>query len=198
MTNNLGQLIRAAIETVQAPRKAARQIMAVQMPRSARWQVLGLITVVSAILAYISLLVSAAVNGVDLTQEMNTSPFMLAISQAVVLFVSVLAIDRFGRAAGGTGTLDDAILLVAWAQIVLACLQVVQIAMLLVLPSFALLLGFAGMVLLFVLTTVFVAELHGFRSLGLVFASVLVVMLLMATILNFIFRLLGYDMLGIS
>lgn len=197
MSNEIGNLITAAIATVRAPRAAARQVMAYQMDRQSRWLVLLLISIVSAMLAYVSLLVSAFVNGVEMSALAGTSPFMLAVSQTIVLFLSALAIDVVGRRAGGTGSLDDAILLVAWVQVVLAGLQIVQIAALIVMPSLALMLGFAGMVLLFVLLTIFVAELHGFKSVGAVFISVLIVMLMLATVLNFVFRLFGYDMLGI-
>jgi hypothetical protein len=195
---DLGNMLRFAVETVRAPRKSAQALMAVQMDRSARWLSLLLIAVISAILAYISLIASATVNGIDLSEFSGTSPFVLVLSQVIVLGLSVIAIDVLGRRAGGTGNLDSAILMVAWVQVVLAWLQILQITFLLILPSMAVLFGFAGMVMLFVLLTIFVAELHGFKSMGAVFVSILLVMLAIAMLLNFLFRIFGYDMLGIT
>ena len=197
MKLDIATLVRASIETVRAPRSAARRVMAVEMDRNDRWMVLLLVSVVSAGLAYLSLMVSAFVSGVDVAEISKATPFLLATSQTAVLFISAFAIDIVGRRAGGTGELNDAILLVAWIQVVLAVLQIAQIALLFVAPSLALVLGFAGMVLLFVLLTVFVSELHGFQSIGGIFMSVLLVMLVLATLLRFVFRLFGYDMLGI-
>jgi len=192
----LQDLIRAAAETLRSPRDAAKQVMAVQMTRRQRWDTLFLIAVLSAILAYLSLFLAGPDTGVMADETGPVGPFMLVFSQTVVMLVMVFAIHFLGRAAGGTGTLDDTILLVSWMQFILICLQVLQIIAAVIMPPVALLLGMAGLVLVFVLLTVFVSELHGFRSLTGVFFSVLVVMMVLATIIRAIFSMLGVNLMG--
>jgi len=190
-------LLRAAVQTVRNPRDGARRVMAINLERRQRWETLLLIAILSAILAYMSVFVSAFTNSETSQFPVSLSPIMLGISQFSVMLVRVFAIHLIGNWAGGRGGLDDAILLVAWMQFILICLQVAQILAVLLFPVFALLLGLAGLVLIFVLLTFFVSELHGFRSLPGVFFSVLFVMLILATLIRFIFGLFGLDVIGV-
>jgi hypothetical protein len=197
VTPILAFILRAALQTVRNPREGARQVMAFQMDRRARWEALLLIAVLSAILAYLSMLAGMIVNSEPSQYPVSLNPIMLGISQLVVMLVMVFAIHLIGNWAGGQGELDDAILLVAWMQFILVCLQVLQILAVVFFPVLALLLGLAGLVLIFVLLTYFVSELHGFKSMPGVFFSVLFVMLILATFIRFIFSLFGFDVIGV-
>lgn len=197
MTPILTYFLRAAMQTVRNPREGARQVMAVQMERRARWEVLLLIAVLSAILAYFSVFVGAFTNSSAAQYPVTLNPIMLGFSQLIVMLVMVFAMHLIGNWAGGYGDLDDAILLVAWMQFILICLQVAQILAVVFFPVLALLLGLAGLVLVFVLLTFFVAELHGFKSMPGVFFSVLFVMLILATFIRFVFSLFGFDIIGV-
>ena len=197
MTPLLSFLLRAALATVRDPRQGARQVMAIQMPRRERWEVLLLIAMLSAILAYISVIVSNVADAEPSEFPLLINPVMLGISQLVVMLVMVFSIHLIGNWAGGEGELDDAILLVAWMQFILICLQVAQIVAVFVFPVLALLLGLAGLVLVFVLLTVFISELHGFKSMPGIFFAVLFVMLILATFIRFVFGLLGFDVIGV-
>ncbi|MFN3145271.1 MAG: hypothetical protein ACE368_08365 [Paracoccaceae bacterium] len=86
---------------------------------------------------------------------------------------------------GGGGSLDDTILLMAWMQWILVGLQVIQILALLVIPPLVGLIVLAGMGLFFWLLTNFVAELHGFRSLGRVFMIILLSMVGITILMDF-------------
>ena len=189
-------LVRAAIDTLRNPREGARKVMSLALPHRARRDVLMLIAIVSAGLAYVSYAVNARLGNVFPGTEVM-SPFMMAAAQILVLWMMVFAIHYVGRAMGGKGSLDDAILLVAWMQGILIGLQVLQIVAAVIFPLASVLLGFAGFVILFWLLTVFTAELHGFQSTAAVFFSVLVVMVVLATVLRSIFSIFGYDIVGV-
>ena len=74
---------------------------------------------------------------------------------------------------GGTGSFEEAVLLMAWLQFIMICVQAVQAVALLVLPPLAGLIGIAGLFLFLWLLTNFVAVLHGFSSLIKVFLMIL-------------------------
>ncbi|MDN5788856.1 YIP1 family protein, partial [Pseudorhodobacter sp.] len=118
------------------------------------------------------------------------SPVRTAILQWAVLLISVHAVHRLGRMRGGTGTLNEAVILLAWLQFVLLCVQVAQIVMQVIVPPLADILGVAGLVLFLWLLTNFVAELHGFRSLALVFVGILVAVVVLAVVLAIVLTLI--------
>ena len=92
-------------------------------------------------------------------------------------------IHRVGQWRGGKGNFADAMVLVAWLQFILVCVEVLQLVAQLVLPFVADILGVLGIMLFFWLLSHFVAELHGFRSTLAVLGGILVVMFGMAFVL---------------
>lgn len=158
--------------SVQSPRTAARQILAMAIPDTARWLLFLLVISASAVLTHI---------GFDLLPQNDrafmetamSSPLRTAILQAGFLLVAVVAVHRVGRWQGGTGSFADSLLLVGWLQFILLCLQITQIIALLILPPVAEIIGVIGLVLSFWLLTQFVLELHGFQSAWKVFLSIL-------------------------
>ena len=87
---------------------------------------------------------------------------------------------RIGRAFGGVGSLADAFLVVIWLQLIMLFVQLAQLLALILAPPLAGLLGLAGFVLFLWLLVNFIAELHGFRSLGAILAAVVVTFFLAA------------------
>lgn len=158
--------------SVQSPRTAARQILAMAIPDTARWLLFLLVISASAVLTHI---------GFDLLPQNDrafmetamSSPLRTAILQAGFLLVAVVAVHRVGRWQGGTGSFADSLLLVGWLQFILLCLQITQIIALLILPPVAEIIGVLGLGLSFWLLTQFVLELHGFQSAWKVFLSIL-------------------------
>ncbi len=78
-----------------------------------------------------------------------------------------------GKGFGGTGSFEETMLLITWLQFILVCLQVAQTLALVLLPPFAGMIGIGALVLFFWLLVNFVAVLHGFTSLGLVFVGII-------------------------
>ena len=89
--------------------------------------------------------------------------------------VLVTLIHHVGRLFGGRGDLAGALVIVAWFQLLLTGLQVLQAVIALVAPPLMGPLGLVTIFLFFWWLTGFISALHGFASAGLVYAGVLAV-----------------------
>lgn len=175
-------------DTLRDPRATARRLIGFGLPAQAAWLGAGLIAALSAILAHLTFGAMAAREGSDAALP---SPVMTAAFQYAVLVVTVLGVHHIGRRLGGRGDFGDALLLVVWLQFILVCVQALQLLALLVLPPVADLLSIAGLVLFLWLLTAFVAELHGFASMGRVLVGVVLslfgVAMALAVVLTLLF-----------
>jgi len=183
-------LVGAALRTLQAPRAMAEDVLAERLPGAVLWAMLTAVVAVSVVLGQGSLLLA---EGETVDNPYLGNPFALFALQMGILAVMVAATHHIGRFMGGMGSFEGALALVTWLQFVLVCLQVVQTLAMFVAPPIADLIGIAGIVLFLWLFTNFVAVLHGFPSLGLVF----VMILLSAFGLTFLISLL-LTMLGLT
>lgn len=189
-------LLRLARDTVTSPRDGARAILAINAPIEVRWMALALMAVGSAILTHLSFALMPPMAREMMGGAMS-SPFRTVLLQGGVLFIGAFLIHRVGRARGGRGDLAGAVSLVAWLQFVLLCLQGVQLAAQVILPPLADLIGLVGLFLFFWLLTHFVAELHGFASMGATLAGILVTLFALAFALALVLGLiLGTSTMG--
>jgi hypothetical protein len=172
MHTSLAALLELARYTVQDPRAAARYLLALQLPENVRWLTFLLVAVLSAILMHVGFELLPQEDQVYLAAAMS-SPLRSAVIQAAILLITVAGIYGIGRWRGGTGNFADTLLLVSWLQVVLLCLQVVQILALIILPPVAAILGVVGLVLSLWLLTQFIVELHGFSSAWRVFLAMI-------------------------
>lgn len=163
-------LLKLAVLTVQRPRLGARVVLGQDLPMPARWTALAFTAVASALLTHLALALMRLPDG---GQMLLPGPVALALVQFGVMVLTAIAAHRIGRWRGGRGRIEDAVLLMAWLQFILLCLQGIQIVAMIVLPVLADVLGMMGLVLFLWLLTAFVAEMHGFSSLGRVFAGIL-------------------------
>jgi hypothetical protein len=174
---SLGQL------TLQDPRQAARALLGEDIPVPARTAGLLLVAVLSAFM--ISLQAGLQPQPVDpITAFMTTSPIRTAVVQWFALALTVVLIHNVGRAFGGQGSFADALLIVVWLQLIMLALQALQLLAFLLAPTLGGIIGLASLFLFFWLMTNFVAELHGFASLGLVFLGMIIVTIVTALILG--------------
>lgn len=196
-----GRLFGMALQTVPEPRKVARDIFAFGAPRGALWQILALLLVSMTFLAVISSIlfpVDPAEMGAIFGDEDMTpaliSPVVTGIVQATTAVASVWAIFWIGRAFGGTGSFDEALLTVIWLHFVLFLMQIGILLLGLFAPGVALLLTLMSFVMTFWLLSHFVAEMHGFRSAGSVFAGIMMVLLVLAVVMSLLMAILGFGM----
>jgi hypothetical protein len=191
MTLTLNGLLTMAWRTVKNPREGATEVLSLGVPREALWPALALVVVLSIILAQIT---SILVTGEPGMAGMPVGPAATGFIQLLLLVAMVVAIFWIGRAMGGTGSFQEAILLVAWLQFIMICIQAIQTVTLLILPPLAGLIGLAGLVLFMWLLTNFVAALHGFASLLQVFMMIVVSAFGIAFGLSLILTLIGVSM----
>jgi hypothetical protein len=188
MTLTLNSLLAMAWRTVRNPREGATELLSLGVPREALWPALALVVVLSILFAQVTSLLMTGQAGMG---GMPIGPAATGFIQLLLLVVMVFAIFWIGRAMGGSGSFEEAILLVAWLQFIMVCLQVLQAAALLILPPVAGLIGVAGLVLFLWLLTNFIAVLHGFSSLVQVFIMILVAAFGIAFGLSIILTLIG-------
>lgn len=168
----LTEFLAAAQFTLREPKKAARGLIAMNLPMSVRWLALSLVTVLSTLFLLAEIKLSPFSDD-PMMLRMLDSPLMLAAMQFLVLVVSAYLIARIGKFFQGVGNFDDALLLVLWMQAVLCLVQLFQILAMLTFAPLADLVGFVALFATGWLITNFVAELHGFKSLILVFVGIL-------------------------
>jgi cysteine desulfurase/selenocysteine lyase len=100
-------------------------------------------------------------------------------------------VHRIGVFFGGTGSFEESALLVIWLQFILICVQVIQIATLFVLPPLAGLITIIAIALYLWLLVNFIAVLHGFTSLGMVFVTTLLSAFALLFVFSLILAVLG-------
>lgn len=195
MMFDLPTLLRHAWGSVRNPSEEARWLKGIEMPRAARWDALLLIVVISVILSQLTVFLSGE-DADSIAGQFMRNPMMAGLFQLFLLVAMVLGVFWIGRAMGGAGGFDDTILVVAWIQFIMACIHVIQMAAMIVLPPLAEIIAIIGSMLFFWLLTNFVAELHGFKSLGLVFLMIIVAAFGIAFGTYLLLALIGVDLLG--
>ncbi|WP_022703758.1 Yip1 family protein [Pseudorhodobacter ferrugineus] len=179
-------LMRMVVETLRAPRRGAAMILDFGFAPMVGWMALLLMAVASTVLTHISFAMMPP-EAREIWGAAMGSPIRTAMLQWVVLLISVHAIHKVGRKMGGTGSLNGAVVLVAWLQFILLCVQIAQLVTQALVPPVSDMLGILGLVLFLWLMTNFVAELHGFTNLALTFFGIFLTVIVAAIVLAVIF-----------
>lgn len=167
-----GRITALAELTLRDPRQAVSDLLAEAVPLQARVLGLVLVSVLAAALSSIQIGVQAV--SVDpLIVALTANPLRAAVLQSVSLGLTVLMIHGIGRAFGGRGNLPDALLIVVWLQFLMLGAQLLQLVTELLSPALAGVVALLSLGLFLWLMTSFIAALHGFRSLGLVFIGLI-------------------------
>jgi hypothetical protein len=188
----LVSLVRLARDTVVDPRKGASTVLNFAPPRQALWLMFLLVAVSSIILVEIvALIVGATSEGAG----MANSPMALGVAQTGLMLAMVYVAYFVGKFFGGTGTFEQSLLLMIWLQFILLCVQVIQIAAILVMPPLVGLITLASLALFFWLAVNFIAELHGFTSLGRIFLSMIACLIALVFVAVFVLSGLGLTLM---
>jgi hypothetical protein len=188
MTLSLNVLLQMVLRTIRNAREGAEEVLSLGVPREALWTALTLVVVLSILLAQVT---SILITGTASMGGLPIGPAAAGLIQLFLMVVMTFAIFWIGRAMGGTGSFEEAILLVTWLQFIMVCLQVVQTVALFFVPPLAGLVGLFGLVLFLWLLTNFVAVLHGFTSLVQVFIMIILSAFGIAFGLSLILTLIG-------
>lgn len=158
----LGDLV---VLTLRDPAAALRILRSFELPMSVRWMALVLSVVLSTLLASLSLVlfpveVQTAVSAV------LAQPVTLALVQFAAMVVSALMMAQVGRLFGGQGNFADALLIVAWVELLLVGLQGLQLVLMMLVPATASMLSIIAFGLFLYLAVAMTKALHGFASTG--------------------------------
>lgn len=176
-----GFLLALAQLTLRDPAAAARAVMGLRLSAGMALAALVLTSVLGAILAVVTYRLSGEAD--PALEAWFGQPLDLAMSQVAAQVVAAALAWKVGSWFGGRGGLADALALVAWIEALLLVLQLAQLVLIGPLPGLSAALGFLGVAMAAWLATVFVAELHGFRSRGLVFFGILATLFGVAVLL---------------
>lgn len=185
MNLSLNAYLEFARFTVQSPRQAARQVLDANIPVAARWQALILTAVVSAITVHFYMALYPVAPDAEAGPVM-ISPFATMLLDLGFNLGAVFLVHAVGRWRGGNGRWEDALILIAWLQSILIILQLIQLVAVVLIPPLGSIIGIISVALYFWLISNFIAELHGFPSVGRVFLGVLLTMVVMVFALAFL------------
>ena len=173
------------------PENGFRAVQALTLPITARWMLLGVAVLAGVVLAYILPVMTGQ------AEEMF-APFTFAIGQAGFNILAVLLLDRVGRMFGGTGSFEDAVLLVGWLQLLMAGLQGVQLLVMLVLPPLGALVLIVAIAAFFWMFSGFTCALHGFESRFMVLMAAFGTLFAVAFVVSLVMIILGVQIPGME
>ncbi len=185
---SLSGLLRLARDTISNPREGAETVLSLAPPREALIYMFALVVVVSIFLGEVGALFTGPTPEGLLT---GRSPIWLGLVQAAFLFAMMHAVHRIGQWFGGNGAFEEAALLVIWLQFILILLQVLQVIVIVAMPAFIGLIAVISIGVFFWLLVNFIAVLHGFTSLGMVFLMTLGSGFSIIFLLSLVLTLLG-------
>jgi len=183
-------LLRLVWGTLSNPREGASTVLSMAPPLNALWLMFAIVVVLTLFMGEAVGLLSGISEDGPLTGAYG-SPLLLGVVQGAFLCIMVFAIHHIGGWFGGTGRFEEALLLVVWLQFIFVCIQVVQIVALLVVPPLAALIPIVVIGLFFWLLVNFIAVLHGFTSLGMVFVMTIVSGVGVVFVLSLVLTMLG-------
>ena len=129
-----------ALLTVRDPAEAARQVMAMDLPRQVLWLALIVVSLLNTILLF----TPAVVAGLPVLLPgmlANPVPYFVMVSVGLVVMIHVL--HWIGLKMGGTGTLGDVAAVLIWMQALRVAVQAVSLVLQFVFPLFTIFLAVA-------------------------------------------------------
>lgn len=166
-----GYLFGMVLQTVPEPRKVARDVQNLDLPRAVLWQVLALLLVATTILGVIASILYPT--DPEAFGGLLADPMITGVAQAVISVLSIFGIVWVGRMVGGTGSFDQAMLTMIWLHFTLLIVELGVVVLGTFAPGIAMLLWVLGLVLTFWILSHFIAEMHGFANAGMVFVGVI-------------------------
>ncbi len=179
-----------ARQAINEPREAATTLMSMGVPREALWPAFFLFVILSALLGSASEMLRPTVEGMPIT------PLPFAVISGLGGAASVFAIWKVGQAMEGTGSFEEALLLMVFLQGILFIGQLIEFALFVVAPPLSSLFSVALIVFAFWLNLNFIAALHGFSSLLRAFGCLIMASAGVAVVLIVLMTLFGIPMMS--
>ncbi len=188
-------LKRLFLDTIYAPRAAARQLLDLQLPSNAIWLSLALATVLNTLAFSATLLAFPPVAPPVL---LSISPFVIASIYFASIVTGAGTLHWAGKAVGGTAGFQEFLILVTWLQFMRFAVQLAGIVLMLFLPGLASILTFLAMLYGIWILVNFINEAQGYDSLGKSTANLLLGFLGLMIVLSLIISVVGLGVYEIS
>lgn len=185
------------VQTIVSPRSAARTLLAMNLAVEVRWVGLALVSVLTLFQMNLTLFF-VPIDALTPIEATMRNPLAGVPIQAASLVVIAAAMSRVGQMFGGEGQFSDALLLIVWLEFVLLCLQIVQLALLLVAPALGTVVSFLAMGLFVWAMAHFISELHGFKSMPKVVIGMFLTFIALALLMGLALSALGIDILALE
>lgn len=173
--------------TLRNPAAAAQELMSLHLPRSVLWTALILMATLQALTFGVSEILIPTTAPVPLVFDSPLAFFGMAV---VALALTVYSLQWTGRMLGGSGSLEDVMVIIVWIQVLRVVVQLLALVLAIVMPGLALLLVFVATILGLYILVHFVNEAHRLNSLlrasGVLVSSVIVMVLGLSIFLSLI------------
>jgi hypothetical protein len=177
-------------DSLVRPRAAARAVLALGLPASTLIQAAFAVTALGVVLAFFA--VRLGPGEVDqVSAAILANPLIGAAVQFGAILVVAYLTARIGALFGGKGSLEGALALVVWLNVMMLVIQVVQLALMILVPPLAAFLAIFAIVWALWAFANFVTELHGFQNPLFVLGGVILSMIVLFFGLAMILAILG-------
>lgn len=180
-------------QTLTDPSAAARALIALRLPQGMLWQALVLMAVLQAMVYALS---DLAVPGPPPLALLLGSPLQFFGIAMLGLILFVHAVHLFGRFLGGSGSLDDLLVVMVWLQCLRAAVQLIMLILSLTVPILAILLMFAATLFGIYITLHFVNQALQLDSLAKALFAFLGAVLMIAVGMSILLALVGAPIPG--
>ena len=182
-------------QTFSSPRLAARRVIAFGecFPSNFLWQLLLLEQIISGIVTAIVLEVNFYIHTGEQSRGVLGAPIISVLVQFCLMALMLWAIVEIGRWRGGRGGWNGALAVMVWLNVVTFGFELAQFATFLMLPGLSEAVTFFCLGMFFTLLSIFVAELHGFRSAFSVFAGIIATLFVLGVILAMVLTSFGIE-----
>jgi Yip1 domain len=175
-------LIQTLTLTLREPRRGMAQVLALPLGQGERLGFLLLLAILNVLSAEVFAAQMPELPDAVMA-EILQRPFVFAALQLGVLLVMAGLVHGVGRLLGGRGDAGGAQLVVLWLQTIFFVLQLAQVAAMALFPPLTLLIGLASLAAGLWYLPHFIAELHGFASVGRTFLGMVATMVLLSLVL---------------
>lgn len=181
------------VQSITDPAEAGRRLIAMAIPRDALWIGLSLVVVLNTMIFALS---NVLIPGPSPLPDMLTyPPVYLAVSGGGLL-LSIYSMYWIGRMMGGTGSLDDMMVLLIWMQGLRFLVQTVTLVLVLTFPLLSVILVIASFLVGLFILMHFIDQAHRFASLGRAAAVLIASSLAILLGLSVLVALIGGPMIG--
>jgi hypothetical protein len=184
---------RLTATTIRTPALAARELLALGLPRSTLWLALILMAALQAFLFGLSDMLIPSSAPLPMVFRSPIAFFTMAV---FALVLTVYALHWAGRMLGGQGALEDVMVVIAWMQTLRVGVQLLALVLTLTFPGLALLVVFVATVFGIYILLHFINEAHRLNSLVRAGGVLIVALIVMVLGLSLFLSLIGAPLVG--